>query len=176
MKRILPLAVAVPLLVGAGWEGDDGGLDHEEVAANVSAYAERGQQIQLTTPPPPPTTTNPPILGPLGKPIAPYWLDGCAEFRWYADQFGLPGFFDGIAWRESNCRNEDGVRTSCCHGYLQLNADLHIRGGMADEYAACGVYSHYDINSDTPADKQRHLCAAAALYRSQGTSPWSATR
>jgi len=165
MKRtILTTAILAATTVGAGWEGDDGGL----TPAEASSSAVRLEQMQLTEPPAPPA-----ILGPLGKPIAPFWLDGCEEFRWYADQFGLPKFFDGIAWRESNCRNEDSVRTSCCHGYLQLNANLHVRDHrLAGPYAACGVFGNEDINSDNPADKQRHLCAATALYNEMGTQPW----
>lgn len=46
------------------WEGDDGGLSANEVdigrwGAAVEAQAQRGQQMQLTTPPAPPTTLPP---------------------------------------------------------------------------------------------------------------------
>jgi hypothetical protein len=158
--------------VALSWDGDN------ITPAQADAEARRSPtQIQLTEPPAPPPTQPPEILGPLGKPIAPFWMTGCEEFKFYRLQTALPSQFDGIAWRESNCRNEDAVRTSCCHGYLQLNASLHVQDHrVRDKYHACGVYGNSDINSDNPADKQRHLCAAAALYQVMGTQPWSQTR
>jgi len=126
--------------------------------------AVRGEQVVV----------NPQPTGIYGLPFAPEGLSDCDEMRFYLDQFGMPARFDQIGWRESNCRNEDGVRTSCCHGYLQLNANLHVRDHrLHDRYAQCGVYGNEDINSDTPEDKQRHACAAKQLYDILGYQPWS---
>jgi len=130
--------------------------------------AVRGEQVVVN---PPPIVVE---AGLYGLPYAPEGLDDCAEMRFYFDQFDMPARFDQIGWRESNCRNEDGVRTSCCHGYLQLNANLHVRDHrLRDPYAECGVYGNNDINSDTPDDKQRHACAASKLYGLLGYQPWS---
>ena len=79
--------------------------------------AVRGEQVILT-----PT-------GIFGLPFAPEGLDGCDEMRFYLDQFQMPARFDGIGWRESNCRNEDGVRTSCCHGYLPKTSKRSLAAG-----------------------------------------------
>jgi len=117
------------------------------------------------------TTTDPAPVWPTGiydLPYAPFGLTDCGEMRYYADQFGLPAAFDRIGWRESNCRNEDGVRTSCCHGYWQLHR-MHF------PIPECGAYSYADVNSDNPLDKQRQACSAKQLYDAAGLSPWSAT-
>jgi hypothetical protein len=148
--------------------------EREFIAPAVAAHeAERGERYQATPTAPPPTVPT----GLFGLPLAPEGLTDCAEFAFYRSQFGMPERFDGIAWRESNCRNEDGVRTSCCHGYLQLYVSLHVRDHrLAPLYEACGVRSQDDVNSDTPIDKQRHLCAAAALYSVVGIDAWDATK
>jgi hypothetical protein len=91
---------------------------------------------------------------------------------WYRQRAGLPAAFDRIGWRESNCRNEDGVRTSCCHGYWQLHR-MHMGGKFGER---CGAWSVNDINSDTPDDKRRQACAAKLLYDMVGLSAWAATR
>jgi len=125
------------------------------------------------------TRMNPPAPQPLwptglfGLPVAPFGLDNCQEMRFYANQFGLPARFDGIGWRESNCRNEDGVRTSCCHGYWQLH-QMHFRPGNVMD-RNCNADSYDDVNSNNPLDKQRQACAAKQLYDKGGFSPWSAT-
>jgi hypothetical protein len=125
--------------------------------ATPRKQAVRGEQVQIIAP----TTTT----------TVPTFVDNCDEARWYADQHGLPVEFDRIIWRESNCRQEHGVRTSCCVGWLQLNADLHVRDHRLKEpYAVCGVFGNADI--DGPEDKWRHMCAAAALWREMGTGPW----
>lgn len=162
--------MSAALLPGAqakGWEGDDGGLDQWEVSLGIYAEAVRlNNQMQLTEPPAPPA-----ILGPLGLPIAPYWFGGCDEMEFYRQQVGLPGVFRSIGWRESNCRNEDGVRTSCCHGYWQLH-HVHFNGSGYVYGRWCDARSVQDVNSDTPEDKQRQACAAKALYDRSGESPW----
>lgn len=114
-------------------------------------------------------------VGLNGLPFAPEGLTGCDEFDFYRQQFGLPQRFQGIAWRESNCRNEESVHTSCCWGVLQLSVTLHLRSGLADEYAACGVDSRDDMDSDTPIEWQRSVCAAAALFHQEGYAPWAQT-
>ena len=97
----------------------------------------------------------------------------CDEMHWYRAQAGLPARFDSLGWRESNCRNEDGVHTSCCYGWWQLNVTLHLRDHrLVDRYHACGVYSYGDVNSDTPGDKRRQACAAKALFDVVGYSAW----
>lgn len=124
---------------------------------------------------PPTTTTQPPVTtGLWGQPFAPEGLSNCDEMTFYRRQWGLPDRFDAIGWRESNCRNEDGVRTSCCHGYWQLWINLHLRDQRIGwRYRdLCGVHSVYDVNSDEPLDKQRQACAAKQLYDVVGMSAW----
>jgi hypothetical protein len=106
--------------------------------------------------------------------VAPEGLTDCAEMSWYRQRAGLPARFDQLGWRESNCRNEDGVRTSCCYGWWQLNVGLHLRDHrLTDRYRTCGVNSYTDVNSDTPGDKLRQACAARALFDVVGYSAWS---
>ncbi len=138
-------------------------------AAAATATAERGTQVQVTETQPPPPESSPDF--------APAGLSNCDEMHWYRVNAGLPAAFDGIGWRESNCRNEEGVHTSCCWGYWQLSVAVHLRDGrLAGKYHACGVYSRFDVDSDTPGDKRRQACAAKALYSVVGMSAWSATR
>lgn len=114
------------------------------------------------------TATLPPPLE-----TAPIGLDDCAEMSWYRQRAGLPAVFDRLGWRESNCRNEEGVHTFCCWGWWQLWISLHLDDRrLVDAYHACGVYSSRDVDSDTPADKRRQACAAAALYAVEGLQPW----
>ena len=132
--------------------------------ATVTEVAVRGEQVQISAPPAP-------------APFDPATLDDCGETRWYADEHGLPASFDRIMWRESNCRQEIGVRTSCCVGWLQLNADLHVRDHrLREPYKACGVFGNSDIDGPEPIEKRQHMCAASALWRLLGTQPWTATR
>lgn len=133
------------------------------VPADASATAERGTQAQMTETLPPPAAA----------PVATN-LSNCEEMAMYRASVGLPARFDQIGWRESNCRNEDGVHTSCCYGWWQLNVSLHLRDHrLAPRYAACGVDSYTDVNSDTPDDKRRQACAAKALFDVVGYSAWS---
>jgi hypothetical protein len=137
----------------------------------VEAPAERGTTVQVEPTQPPPDTEPEP------SPYAPPGLNNCDEMHFYRVQAGLPARFDAIGWRESNCRNEDGVHTSCCYGYWQLNVALHMKDHrLAPRYRACGVDSYTDVNSDTPEDKRRQACAAKALYDVVGLSAWAATR
>jgi hypothetical protein len=134
--------------------------------ATATEQAVRGEQTQLIAPPPPAVSI-----------YAPEGLDDCDEMNWYRRDAGLPDTFSRIGWRESNCRNEDGVRTSCCHGYWQMWTELHMRDHrIAPKMTACGVATFHDLNSDTPEDKKRQACAAKALYDTVGDSAWSATR
>lgn len=119
-------------------------------------------------PQPPPVEVAP--APPPGPPAG----GGCAEVTWYRQAAGLPARFDQLAWRESNCRNEEGVHTGCCWGWWQLNVALHLRDHrLADRYHDCGVWSRTDLDSDTAADKMRQACAAKALYDVVGYSAWS---
>ena len=130
--------------------------------------AVRGDQVILTEAEP---------TGLWGQPFAPEGLDNCDEMMFYAAQFGLPERFRGIGWRESNCRNEDVVKTFCCHGYWQMYTSLHLRDHrLAPKMHACEVFSHHDLNSDDPREKQRQACAAKALYDVVGSDAWVATR
>lgn len=127
-------------------------------------------------PPPPPTTVAPVPTGLWGQPFAPPGLSACDNAEFYRVQWSLPERFRQITWREANCRNEDGVRTSCCHSRYQLWVALHMKDHrIAPRYAACGVSTFHDINSDTELDKQRAACAAKALFDVVGYSAWSAT-
>jgi len=134
--------------------------------------------VPVETPPIVVEETIPPVVadgptGIFGLPFAPEGLDNCDEFNFYRMQWGLPTRFKALAWRESNCRNEDGVRTWCCYGYLQLYTSLHLQDHrLVDRYHECGVYSHEDVNSNTPQDKQRQVCAAAVLFDVVGYSAW----
>jgi hypothetical protein len=119
---------------------------------------------------------DPPVSVEVLPDVAPEGMSNCDEMSWYRQAVGLPARFDRIGWRESNCRNEEGVHTSCCYGWWQLNVGLHLRDHrLAGRYAACGVSSRFDVDSDTPGDKLRQACAAKALYDTVGMSAWAAT-
>lgn len=136
--------------------------------ATVEIPATRGTTVQVETLP-----TPLPNTGIHGLPFAPEGLSNCDEMNFYRVQAGLPARFAVLGARESNCRNEDGVRTFCCYGYWQLYVSLHERSSVLGPlYRACGVYSAEDVNSDTPIDKQRMACATKALYDTNGYGPW----
>jgi len=112
------------------------------------------------------------VTGLNGLAFAPAGLDNCAEMKFYRQQAGLPDVFDSLGWRESNCRNEDSVKTFCCHGYWQLHQN-HVRSGYATRLRQdCDIDSYQDFNSDVPLDKQRQACGAKVLYDMSGMSPW----
>jgi hypothetical protein len=114
------------------------------------------------------------VTGLNGLAFAPAGLSNCDEMKFYRKQAGLPDVFDRLGWRESNCRNEDGVHTSCCWGYWQLHQQ-HVRSGYADRWRReCGITSYADFNSDNAIDKQRQACGAFVLYDMSGLSPWGA--
>lgn len=121
---------------------------------------------------PPPSTEQ--ITGVHGLPFAPEGLSNCDEMSFYRQQAGLPARFDALGWRESNCRQELGVHTSCCWGYLQLNISLHLRDHrLVERYHDCGVFFRQDADGPEPIEKQRHMCAAKALYDLLGFQPWA---
>ena len=137
-------------------------------AASVDATATRGTAARVTATEPAPSPT-----GVHGLPFAPVGMSGCAEARFYRIQFGLPDAFDGLAWRESNCRND--VRTSCCFGLWQLYVSLHLRDArLAPSYAECGVDDPGDVFGPSALAKQRNACAAAAVYAVSGGGAWDA--
>lgn len=110
----------------------------------------------------------------VGTPTTPTFPNDCAEMSWYRQQAGLPPVFDQLGWRESNCRNEDAVRTWCCYGWWQLYFNLHWSDPrMRPKMIACGVDSPDDYNSDNPDDKRRQACVAKALYDTVGIGAWS---
>lgn len=106
--------------------------------------------------------------------FAPDGLTGCDEARYYRQQAGLPDRFDGIVWRESNCRNDVTSRTGCCVGYLQLHYIIFADHRMTGRLAACQA-TWANVRGDDPASKQRQMCAARALYDVMGMSPWRLT-
>jgi len=115
-------------------------------------------------------------VGLQGREFAPIGLSDCDEMNFYRVQWGLPEKFNSIGWRESNCRNEDIVKTYCCYGYWQMYIYLFLKDHrMIPLLIKCEVDSHEDINSDEPLDKQRQACAAKALYDVEGLSPWALT-
>ena len=137
-------------------------------ASTLEEAFREGIQVQTV---PEPLPEIPPEL------YAPEGLSDCEEMTWYRIDAGLPPAFDRIGWRESNCRNEDVVKTFCCHGYWQMYTSLHLKDHrLAPRMAECGVTSHHDLNSDTPEEKKKQACAAKALYDVNGTYPWVATR
>lgn len=163
------LAVLAPMNLDLPPEGVYGG-------AEALATAERGTQVPILDQAPPPVEDGQDDLLSQGR-QAPGGLSNCDEMSWYRSKVGLPARFDAIGWRESNCRNEEGVHTSCCWGYWQLNVALHLRDGrLAGRYHACGIYGRQDVDGDNPGDKYRQACAAKALYDTVGLSPWAATR
>lgn len=123
-------------------------------------------------------------VGIWGQPFAPEGLSDCDEMNFYREQWGLPDQFSdqprsgnrsswGYGWRESNCRNEEGVRTYCCYGYWQLYFSIHMKDQqMSRVYEACEIDEISDYNDDEPLDKQKQACAAAGLYRVNVLSPW----
>jgi hypothetical protein len=142
-----------------------GGVADAAIPVNDPATTGTAQAVRISPPPKPPVWPT----GIYNLPLAPFGLDACQEMMYYAAQFGLPGQFQGIGYRESNCRNEDIVHTSCCHGYWQLHR-MHF------PVPACGAVSYTDINSNDPYEKQKQACVAKQLFDDAGTQPWVATR
>jgi hypothetical protein len=172
VKTLLPfvamgVGVALaPVIVASEEPSIDGALD---VVATATAV--RGPTIQLEPFPEPPQT-DPPTTQPTFY-GAPAGLSNCDEMRWYRINAGLPSRFDAIGWRESNCINSESVHTFCCWGWWQLYVSAHLRDHrLAPRYAACGIYSRYDVDSDTPGDKRRQACGAKALFDVVGYSAW----
>ena len=164
MKRLAVLAVGIAaLILASAWS--DGSI-HADTDHPIRDPA-TGLMVatRLNPPPPPPVWPT----GIYGLPIAPFGLSACGEMMYYARQFGLPNQFEGIGWRESNCRNEDGVHTSCCWGYWQMH-QMHF------PMPECSINSYRDMNSNDPFEKQKSACSAAQLYKEAGLSPWAATR
>lgn len=136
--------------------------------------------VRLNPPEPQPEIPT----GIWGQPFAPEGLSDCDEMNFYRVQWGLPYQFSdqprtgprsswGYGWRESNCRNEEGVRTYCCYGYWQLYFSIHMADArMSKVYAACEIDQISDYNGDEPLDKQKQACAAAGLFKTMGYSPW----
>lgn len=114
---------------------------------------------------PGPTLPPPPYPGLNGLPFAPEGLSACDELSFYRQQWGLPAIFDGMGWRESNCRND--VENSCCHGWFQLHEKYwsHVPD--------CGVYNIYDLQGTEPIKKQRNACVAKHVYDISGCGAWS---
>lgn len=116
------------------------------------------------------------VTGLRGLPFAPDGLGDCDEMQFYRKQAGLPDRFDALGYRESRCRNEDGVRTYCCYGYWQNYISSHLsrnslyRSRIINE---CLVTGADDINSDDPVEKQKQACVTSIVYAISGYSPWA---
>jgi len=174
MKRLIAFGLICFAVVMASVWTAHAGIDRIDGPINTEGLQ---QAVRLDPPDPPPPWPEPepppPPTGLWGAPFAPADWTGCLEMSFYRQQWGLPYQFDQIGWRESNCRNEDGVRTSCCHGYWQLWTSLHLQDHrLVDKMHLCGVWSHHDLNSDTPIEKQRQACAARMLFDVVGYSAW----
>lgn len=110
-----------------------------------------------------------------GLPFAPAGLTGCDEMSFYRQQAGLPDVFDALGYRESRCRNEDGVRTFCCYGYWQNYISSHLSRWSAYRQPIierCQVRGADDINSDDPLEKQKQACVTAVVYSISALTPW----
>lgn len=93
---------------------------------------------------------------------------------YYRIQAGLPDRFRALGFRESNCINRDDVRTWCCHGYWQLYISLWLKDHrLGPRILECQVYSHLDVNSDDPIEKQKQACAAKAAFDVSQYAPWA---
>jgi hypothetical protein len=109
-------------------------------------------------------------------PLNPEGLTGCQEMDWYRSYVGLPEVFNGLGWRESNCRND--VRTFCCYGYWQeyislwLSSKSSYRDALINSCGISGVNSIYGLS-----DKQKlaQACAAKVVYDISGLVPWRQT-
>lgn len=118
--------------------------------------------------------TAAPSVGLFGLPFAPEGITDCEEMEFYRVQAGLPDRFQSLGYRESNCRNEAGVRTFCCYGYWQLYFTMHFadsQGWWA--YVACEIDEVSDYNGDEPLDKQKQACAAKGIFDVVGYSAWA---
>jgi hypothetical protein len=177
MKRILLFILPSVLLLPAMALAEPRPIHEDMYAGSIYKriytgdlkLAVRGKQVQVNLPPPPPTT--------VPSPYAPEGLSDCDEMNWYREAVGLPDAFSRIGWRESNCRNEEIVRTFCCHGWWQMYTSYHLKDHrLGPRMEECGVRSYEDLNSNNPQDKLRQACAAFALWEIDGTYPWVATR
>jgi hypothetical protein len=130
------------------------------LVVSATITADRGQMIQVTETLPPPVAT-----GLNGLPFAPAGMSGCDEMEFYRAQWGLPQVFDGMGYRESNCRND--VENRCCHGYWQLHESYwsHV--------PKCEVYSIYDAQGTSGLSKQKNACLALHVYGISGCGAWS---
>lgn len=106
-------------------------------------------------------------------PLNPDRLTGCAEMDWYRQYVGLPEVFNGLGWRESNCRND--VRTFCCYGYWQeyislwLSPKSSYRTRLIDDCGISGVAAIYGLSD---RQKLAQACAAKVVYEQSGLAPW----
>jgi hypothetical protein len=106
-------------------------------------------------------------------PLNPEGLIGCQEMEWYRSYVGLPEIFDGLGWRESNCRND--VRTFCCYGYWQIYISLWLqvnssyREHLIDRCGITGVASIYGLSD---RQKLANACAVKVAYDISGLTPW----
>jgi len=94
---------------------------------------------------------------------------------WWRAYFGMPAKFDQIGQRESGvgqCDNNAVSPTGCCVGWWQLHHINFRDHRMIEPFAACGA-TWLNVRGDDMDSKRRQACAAAALYREVGYTPWA---
>lgn len=150
------------------WQASNGltvdGIAGPATISSLKGAVRRGNAIQVTA------------TGLNGLGFAPEGLSNCDEMQFYRKQAGLPDKFDALGWRESNCRNEDGVRTFCCYGYWQNYISSHLSRQSAYRVPIiekCQVRGADDINSDNPLEKQKQACVTKIVYDISGYAPWA---
>lgn len=148
-------------------DGIPGPVTLQSLRSSITGPANASQVAQRLNPPEP--------VGINGLPFAPPGLDACGEMVWYMQQAGLPGRFEQLGWRESNCLNTVTSRTGCCFGYWQNYLSSHL--SKASQYREriineCGVTGRTDILGDSPLQKQKQACVTRVVFDISGYSPW----
>lgn len=187
-RNLVPLCLVLLLLASSLSCGtssqESGSLDDELVSSTsvVVSLDDLGSidfpvdrsvdtAVRITTP----STTDPcSSMGLWCLPFAPEGLSDCDEMEYYRLQFGLPDRFQSLGFRESNCRNEEGVRTYCCFGYWQMYFTSHYSDHQGRPiYEGCEVDEISDYNGDEPLDKQKQACTVAGYFAHWGYQPWA---
>ena len=118
-------------------------------------------------------TQETPLQPPPKSLFNPERLTGCAEMEWYRNYVGLPETFNGLGWRESNCRND--VRTFCCYGYWQVYISLWLSSNSSYRNAlinVCGISGVESIYGLSDSQKFAQACAVKVAYDISGLQPW----
>jgi len=134
------------------------------MATTLNTRIETAADSQLD----PAVRLNPPV-----EQLNPQRLTGCDEMKWYREYVGLPAVFDGLGWRESNCKNN--VRTYCCYGYWQeyIGLWLSTKSSYRDALInVCGISGVSDIYGLSDKSKLGQACAAKVVYDISKLAPW----